>query len=224
MPWVRTEGKSSAPEALDTRTSPDGLSFAVIVVSVAGVLAMVATWFLDAYFPIPNDEAIYLGLLGFLFVLFVISPFAVSKFLQGHGIAAVKSSLSLLLLGLFAALAVGSLPLLWRRLIAAIPWVQDIPWTVLLVLYFTANELWRRRSRTQDDHRHSRKRLIFQGSLHILFATSTLALAVFKFSDNKAWLGALYLAVALLFGLLAVNVFVEIWRRRREPRIPLNSP
>jgi hypothetical protein len=46
----------------------------VAAVSVAGVLAMVATWLLVAYYPIPDDETVYLGLLGFFFVMFLMSP------------------------------------------------------------------------------------------------------------------------------------------------------
>jgi hypothetical protein len=90
----------------------------VIAAFVAGVLAMVATWFLVADFPIPGDDAIHLGLLGFFFVVFfdllLISGFATSKFRQGQGMSAIKGSINLFLLGLFAASAVGSLPLLWR--------------------------------------------------------------------------------------------------------------
>jgi hypothetical protein len=218
MPWIQIEGKSSAQVERSPRSSPDGLGCAVIVISVAGVLAMVTTWFLDAYFPIPDDEAVYFGLLGFLFVLFITLPFAALKFLGGRGIASVKSSLSLLLLGLFTALVVGSLPLLWRRLTAAIPWAQDIPFTVPLMLWLTANELLRRQSLAQERHRYSWKKLIFQGGLLIFLVTSNLAFAAFKLSDGKAWLGAFYLAVALLLGVPAINVFVEIWRRRRERR------
>jgi len=190
----------------------------VIVISVAGVLAMVTTWFLDAYFPVPDDEAVYFGLLGFLFVLFIMLPLAALKFLGGLGRASVKSSLSFLLVGLFTALVVGSLPLLWRRLVAAIPWVQDIPFTVPMMLWITANELLRRQSLTQERQRYSWKKLIFQGGFLIFLVTSTLAFAVFKFSGGKTWLGAFYLAVALLLGVPAINVFVEIWRRRRERR------
>jgi hypothetical protein len=219
MAWLQIEGKASAQEPQNPRSSPDWPSIALLVVFGAAVLAMAATWFLDARFPIPNDNAIYLALLGFFFVLFIIFPLAVWKFLQGQGMTAVKSSLGLLLLGLLAALAVGSLPLLWRRLVAALPWVQEIPWSILLVLWLTASEFWRRRRRpTQDDQWYSRKALIFKGSALIILVTSGLGLAVSEFSDGKAWLGAFYLMAALLFGLFAVDVFVEIWKRRGQPR------
>lgn len=219
MPWMRIEDKSSAQEERSPHSFPGGLDFAVIVISVAGVLAMVATWFLAAYFAIPDDNTVYLGLLGFLFVLFVTFPLAVSQFLQGQGLAAFKASLSFLLLGLIAAVAVGSLPLLWRQLIAAMPWVREIPWSLFLVLWLVAHDLWGRRKPTEGDHRHSWKGLIFLGSLLILFIPSTLFSAASRFSGGKAWLGALYLAIALLLGLLAISVVVEacrIWRRRRE--------
>lgn len=220
MPWIRIEDKPGAQEERSSRSSLDGLGFVVTVISVAGVLSMVATWFLAAYFPIPADNAVHLGLLVFLFVLFITFPLAVLPFLEGRGRAAIKASLSFAVSGLIAAVALGSLPLLWSRLIAAMPWIQEFPLsTFLLALFLAASGLWRKRNSTENDHRYSWKLLIFQGSLIIFLITSTLLSAVFRFSGGKAWLGAFYLAIALLFGLHAVKVFAEIWRiwrRRRE--------
>jgi hypothetical protein len=221
MAWNRIE-TSSNPEQRLQGTS-DGLGLFLIAVSMAGVLAMVATWLLVAYYPLPDDEAIYLGLLGFFFIVFLdvflIYHLVGSEVRQGQSIAAVKMSVSLILLGLLVASLAGSLPWLLSRLIAALPWVQEIPWSILLVLWLVAHDLWRRRKQTANDHRHSWKWLLFQVSLLILCITSTLLSAFSRFSDGKAWPGALYLAIALLFGLLAVYVFIEIlwvWRRRRE--------
>jgi hypothetical protein len=216
MSWVRKKGKSADQEERNLRGSSGGLGFAVTVVVVAGVLAPVATLLVDAYLPIPVNNAIYLGLLVFLFVLFVIFPFAVSGLVQGQGIAAIKSSLWLLLLGLFVASDVGSLSFLWYRLRAVIPWIQDIPWGLLLVLWLTADDLRRTRSRAQDDPRPSWKNLIFLDSILIILAMATLSSAVSRFSDGKVWLAALHLAIALLFGLLAVSALEEIWKRRRQ--------
>lgn len=202
--------------------SSDGLGLFLGAVSVAGVLAMVATWLFVAYYPIPDDEAIYLGVLGFFFVVllgfFLIYHLAGPEVRKGQRIAAVKTSVSLILLGLLVAAVVGSLPWLLSRLIAAIPWVREIPWSTLLVLWLVAHDLWRRRKPPEDDHGYSWKGLAFLGSLLILFITSTLFAAVSRFSDGKAWLGALYLAIALLFGVLVVNVFVETWRIWRRSR------
>ena len=92
MSWVRMEGKSADQEERNPRGSYGGLGFAVAVIAVAGVLAPVATLLLDAYLPIPLDNAIYLGLLVFLFVFFIIFPFAVSKLVQGlTGLAPVRA-------------------------------------------------------------------------------------------------------------------------------------
>lgn len=221
MAWNRIETSSNPEQRL--QSTSDGLGLFLTAVSVAGVLAMVATWLLVAYYPIPDDEAIYLGSLGFFFVVFLdvflVYHLVGSEVRQGQSIAAVKTSVGLILLGLLVASLVGSLPWLLSRLIAALPWVQEIPWSVLLVLWLIAQDLWRRRKQTENDHRHSWQWLLFQGSLLILFVTSTLLSAFSGFSDGKAWPGALYLAIALLFGLLAVYVFIEIlwvWRRRRE--------
>ena len=221
MAWNRIETSSNPEQRLQGNS--DGLGLALAAVSVSGVLAMVATWLLVAYYPIPDDEAVYLGLLGFFFVVFLdvflLYYLVGSEVRRGQGIAAVKTSVRLILLGLLVASVVGSLPWLLSRLIAALPWAQEIPWSSLLVLWLVAHDLWRRRKQTEDDHKHSWKWLIFQGSLLILFITSTLSSAFSGFSDGKAWPGALYLAIALLFGLLAVYTFIEIlrvWRRRRE--------
>ena len=221
MAWSRIETSSIPEERL--QGASDGLGLVLTAVSVAGVLAMVATWLLVAYYPIPDDEAVYLGLLGFCFVVFLdvflIYHLVGSEVRQGQGIAAVKTSVSLILLGLLVASVVGSLPWLLSRLIATLPWVQEIPWSSLLVLWLVAYDLWRRRKQTEDDHKHSWKWLIFQASLLVLFITSTLLSAFSGFSEGKALPGALYLAIALLFGLLAVYTFIEIlrvWRRRRE--------
>lgn len=221
MAWNRIETSSNPEQRL--RSTSHELGLFLTAVSVAGVLAMAATWLLVAYSPIPDDEAIDLGLLLFFFVVFLdaflIYHLVGSEIRKGQSIAAVKTSVSLILLGLLVASLVGSLPWLLSRLIAALPWMQEIPWTVLLVLWFVAQDHWIRRKQTENDHRHSWKWLLFQGSLLILFITSTLSSAFSGFSDGKAWPGALYLAIALLFGLLAGYVFIEIlwvWRRRRE--------
>jgi hypothetical protein len=223
MPWIRIEGITGSQEELNPRSSLDVLGFAVIVmivISVAGVLSMVATWFIDTYLPIPGGDAGTLGLLGFLFVLFITIPFAVSKLEQGNGIEAIRSSLTIFLLGLITglitAVAVGSLLLFWRRHVAAIPWVQEIPWDILPLLLVFAYGLWIRR----DDQKYSWKWLIVEGSFLIFLVTSNLLAAVSGFSGGKAWLGTIDLAIALLFGLLAATAFVKawrIWRRRERP-------
>ena len=217
MPWIRIEGRTGSQEERNPLSSPEALGFGLIGIFVAGVLAMVATWFIDTYLPIPGGDAGTLGLLGFLFVLFITIPFAVSKLAQGNGI---KSSLTIFLLGLITglitAVAVGSLLLLWRRLVAAIPWVQEIPWDILPILVVFAYDLWGLR---KDDQKYSWKWLVVQGGFLILLIPPSLLSAISSFSGGKAWLGTIDLAIALLFGLLAITAFVgawRIWRRRRE--------
>ena len=135
MPWMRIEGSSSPLQERELRGSPDGLGFGLIAISVAGLLAMVATWFLVADYPVPDDDAIHLGLLGFFFVVFfdffLIYRLAGSRIQKGQWIAAAKWSIGLILLGLFVASIVGSLPWLFSRLITHYPW---IPW--LLRVFF----------------------------------------------------------------------------------------
>jgi hypothetical protein len=151
MAWMRIEEGSSSPqEGQRLRDSPDWLGFGLIAVFVAGVLAMVATWFLVARYPIPDDEAIHLGVLGFLFIilldLFLIYHLVGPKIRQGRRMLAIKWFVSLVLLGLLVASVVGSLPWLVRRLIDAVPWLPNIFWGLLL-LWSVANTiaLWRKR-------------------------------------------------------------------------------
>ncbi len=219
MPWIRVE-EGSGPDQRGVRN--DGLTFLVGAVFASGLLSMVATWFFVNHYPVPDDDAIHYGLLGFFFVaVFVLClagwVLAESKLRKGQRIPAIKRIVSLILVGLLVASVVGSLPWLWSRLIAVLPWMRDIPWFLLLVSlsYYP----WRLRKLTEDHRRQSRKGLMFQGALLLFFVSSTLFSAVSLFADGKAWLGALYLAMALLFGFLAGAVFVElrrIWRTRPE--------
>lgn len=222
MPWIQIEGKPGTQEEPNPRNSPDWLSFGLIAAAAAAFLAMVATWFLVAYSPIPDDNAVYLGLLGFLFVvifdLILIAGLAVSEVRQGEGMAAIKLSVSLFLLGLLVASVVGSLPLLWQRVMTAVPGLRDVPWGTFLLLWIAAFSLWRRRKPTQENHGYPRGWLIVlivQGSGSALVFVSHLVLGVIRLSSGKVWAGALDLAVALLFGILAGQAFVELWKRRQ---------
>lgn len=162
MAWIRIEEGSSTQGDGALHHSPEWLVFGLIAIAVAGFLAMVATWFLVDYYPIPDDDAVYLSLLGFLFVLFfdfvLIFRFVGSKLRQGQLWAAIKWSVGLVLLGLLAASVVGSLPLLWRRLTTALPWMHEIPWGILLMLLLLANSLWLRRSTSKGPDRRVRPR------------------------------------------------------------------
>lgn len=219
MPWIRTEDMPGAQVKRNPGYSFDWLAVSVTATFVAGILAMVVTWLLVAYFPFPDDNAIYISLLGFFFVMFfdllIVSGAAVSKLRQGQRLAPVKESIVWILLGLLAASVVGSLPLLWKWLTIAMPGARDLPWGTLFMLWVAANNLWMRRMTAQDKRRVSQGWLITQGSLFSLAALGGLLLAASTFSNGRIWLGALHLVVALLFGFLAVEDFLEIRKRRR---------
>lgn len=220
MAGIQIEENTSPQEEGELRHSPEWLGFGLIAIFVAGVLAMVATWFLVAYYPIPNDDAIHLGLLVPLFVVFfdflLIYRLAGSKTRQGQRMAAIKWSVSLLLLGLLAASVLGSLPLLWRRFMTAIPGLREVPWVTIFMLWVAADNLWRRRRPSRGNRSYPRGWLIVQGSSAVVILAANLVLTVVRFSGGEAWLGALYLAVALLFGVLAAFDFIELWQRRRD--------
>ncbi len=221
MAWTRIEAGSNLEQK--PQGGSDGLGLVVVAVGVAGLLAMVATWLLASYWPVPDDEAISVGLIGFFFVvfldIFLIYHWAVPAVRRGAGVEAVKMSVSLGLLGLLVASVVGALPWLLSRLLAALPWMQEIPGVSLLLFGLVAQDLWKRRKETGDDEVRSWVGLILKESALILLIASTLVSAFFGFSGGKAWLGALHLALALLSGYLAVVTFMEIlkgWKRRRE--------
>lgn len=125
------------------------ISFGLIVVCVAGVLAMIVTWVLVARYPIPNDDATHLGLLGFFFVMFLDAFFIyrliLPEFRKGDRIEAAKWLVGMIALGLLVAAVVGSLLWLTR-------WIPDEPWTnwilwLLLALVFIPDivRLWKKR-------------------------------------------------------------------------------
>lgn len=142
MVWVRTVGDSSPRQEPSLLHSTDRSPLILLAAFPAvGVLAMIATWFLVADYPIPDDDAIYLGLLGFLFIVFLDLFFivfvcyllAMGNFRQGERWWAVKWSIGLFLSGLLVASVVGSLPWLLRRLVVALPWLTDVPWWLTAV-------------------------------------------------------------------------------------------
>ncbi len=213
MPSILVE-EGSGPEEHGVRN--DGGGFLLGAVFVSGFLSMVATWFLVKHYPVPDDDAIYFGLLGFLFVAVFVFCLAGGELAEPK--PAIKRIVSLILVGLLVASVVGSLPWLWSRLIAVLPWMQDIPWN-LLPMFWLVYYPWRQRKLTEDHRRPSWKSLMLQSALLLFFVSSTLFSAVSLFAEGKTWLGALYLAMALLFGFLAGAVFVEsrrIWRTRPE--------
>ena len=97
---------------------------------------------------IPDDEAIYLGVLISCFLVFfdvfLIYRIVSSKIRQGQRMEAVKWAVGCLLLGLLVAAVAGSLPWLLSRLNAALPWVRGTPWALLFASYLIANSLWLR--------------------------------------------------------------------------------
>ena len=151
---MRMERILSPEEERELRASPEWMVVCgLIAFCVAGVLAMVATWFLVAEYPIPDDDAVYLGLLGFLFVMIfdvliiVLLLFGFAGLdRRGERTAAVKLFVKIFLLGLLAALVVGFLLWLLRRLVDVSPWVPNLL-VSLPALWVVASGLarWRKR-------------------------------------------------------------------------------
>lgn len=137
MAWIRIEESSAPQEEGKLQHSPEWLGFGLIAIFVSFLLAMIATLFLVAYdpVPIPNDDAIHLGLLGFSFIVFLdfflIYRLAGNKIRNGQSLAAAKRLVGLILLGLLVASLVGLLPWALRWLIAYFPWIP-----VLLRVFF----------------------------------------------------------------------------------------
>lgn len=193
-------------------------------VSLAVPLSMFTTWVAISRYPVPDRDSINLGIFLFFLIAFLDVYLVCDLIVAGLREGKPRSLLGLagiFAAGLLIAAGLGTLPWsiewLWGRLIAAIPWVQEIPW-ILLVLWLFAHDFWKRRKSTEAGNRYSWRGLAFLGSLLILFITSILLIAASRFSDGRAWLGALYLALAILFGSLAVNVFAEIWRIWKRSR------
>jgi len=149
MPWVLIEKSPTFQGERELSHSPAWLGFGLVAIGVSGVLAMVATWFLVDLYPIPDDDAIHLGVLIFCFVVFfdvlLIYRIARSEIRQGQRMGAVKWAAGLILLGLPVAAAAGSLPWLLDRLYAALPWMSGIHWGLLLAWLAIANVFWQRR-------------------------------------------------------------------------------
>ena len=70
----------------------------------------------------------------------------------------------------------------------------------------------------QAGSRHPGHELNFQGSCFALVAVYNFYLAFVRLIDGKAWLGVCYLAVGLLFALVAARYFLEFRNRRRARR------
>ncbi len=207
----------------------------VAAVSLAVPLSMFTTWVTISRYPVPDRDSINLGLFLFFLMVFLdiylVCDLIVADLSNGKPISFLGLT-SIFAVGLLVAVGLGILPWsidwLWRRLIAAMPWVREIPWNKLLVLWFVAYVLWKKRKSAVVIPRHSWKSLAFLGGSLILLFTSTLLDAAYRFSGGKTSLGALYLTLAIAFGLLAVDVSVEIWKiwsrsRSANPAAPADQ-
>jgi len=101
-------------------------------------LSMIATWFLVDRYPFPNDDAIYVGLLCFLFVGFLDLALVVyvvaGKLATGQFLAAAKSGLKAGGLGFLIASLAGVLPWCFKWLLSYFPWISRNVLLVLLLL------------------------------------------------------------------------------------------
>jgi hypothetical protein len=141
MAWIRVE---DSPDRERLPVRKDGFGFIVGALCASGLLSLVATWFVVKYSPIPDDNDIYIGLIGFFFVVFLDLCFifqwiADLKPRRGERVPVIMRSMRLLLLGLLLASVLGSIPWLfsrlWSHLVAAMPWLPDALWVFVLISY-----------------------------------------------------------------------------------------
>ena len=144
----RKRSRSNPPR--DTVVSPDRIVWGVAAFFLAVALSMVATWLLVTRFPVPDDDAIVLGLVGFFFVMVVdlcLVFFLIRPKLGGdERMEAAKLSAGIILVGLLVASFVGVLPWSFRWLLDHNPWISSsfralFPWLVIAEIAW----LWRLR-------------------------------------------------------------------------------
>jgi uncharacterized membrane protein len=139
----RNRSRSSPPRG--DVVSPEPLVIGVVSFLVAMTLSMVVTWILISRYPVPDDEAVSLGLLGFFFVLFLdlfflclrIGP----KIRKGEGLQAAGLSLGFLGVGLLVASVVGVLPWCLRWLVNTSPWILKLS-RYAFVLFLIVQLVW----------------------------------------------------------------------------------
>jgi hypothetical protein len=123
-------------------TNTQGHTDRPLIVALAVIpilpLSMIVTWFLYDRYPLPDDSAISLGLLGFVFVvlfdLFLLFYLIGGKLREGQFAAAAKVGLLLLGLGLLIAPLVGVLPWSLCWLYDSSPWVPFLLRALFAVL------------------------------------------------------------------------------------------
>jgi hypothetical protein len=140
MPWWRrTEGDSNAQDERRLFQSPEWQELVLVAVFVAGMLAMMASWFLGTRRLFAIADSNYLFFFLFVFDLFLIGRLINLKFRKGQQTAAGEWVASLSLLGLLVGEVVGLLPFLWHRLVGTMPWISHVPWDLVLALWFLAD-------------------------------------------------------------------------------------
>lgn len=122
MAWVLRDTMNTRAQGSDNR--PLIVALAIIPILL---LSMVVTGFLAGHYPLPDDNAITLGLLGAVFVvffdLFLLVYLIGGKLRERQLAAAVKGGLLILGLGLLIAPVVGVLPWSLRWLVKSNPWI-----------------------------------------------------------------------------------------------------
>jgi len=135
--------------------SSDPILFGTTVFFLALTLAMIVTWFLVARYPIPEDDAIYTGLVFFFLIVFFSLPLIFRMVgperRTGQRMLAVKWSFKLFGLSLLAASLVGVLPWLFKWLFNYSPWVFRIVQALFVLSLVAQCVLWAWR------HRRARK-------------------------------------------------------------------
>lgn len=148
MPYIQT---LSTPQ--EEPKPRNGALYSLIAIFVSVWLSIGGTWLLVYYFPIPDDDAIYVGLIiGLLvvsFVLFLTFWQAGPLVRQGKSGEALLTSAILIPIGLLAASVLGSLPWLWSQLVEVQPWVAEL-WFLWPTLYLLWMSWLARRSRANQ--------------------------------------------------------------------------
>ena len=201
------------------------LSLAAI--GLAGILSMYATWFAISRYPIPDSDAINLGLAGFFLVVFLdiffVCGFIINDLRNGkrRSLREWAVNAAIFVGGLLAAAVLGLF--LWCFwLFQAKHWAFYVFQTLFCVWLAALSwrRLWRRRrglSAGQDSHRSpSLGAWIGLGSSVILMIFGFLGFVPGDFSKGQTWVGVWRIAMALLLGLPATEAVMEIWRRRRS--------
>jgi hypothetical protein len=209
-------------QALASRTDLFRVALWVTAVPLTLMLSAYATWFAISRYPIPDSDAINLGLFAFFGVLlldvfFVCDRVVVSLRKEGRITPGELARIATIFLGgaLLAALFGLSVWLIWG--LASKPWGEQFVRILFPVLFTIFVWWWSFGSGlrpTLDGRRDlARLRLLLWGTL--LVAGSNLLMAILGFLNDQGWIWGWRLAIGLLLVPPIARMAMEISRRRR---------